>query len=92
MTQSVSKSSIQIIDIKKSSRKNKKYVANVVIDGITHQNIHFGDIRYNHFRDSTPIKLYSHLDHNDHQRRLRFHQRHKSNTGPSSTMSKFYLW
>jgi len=44
------------MDIQKSSRKNKKYM--VEIDGKT---IHFGDNRYQHYKDRTSLKLYSHL-------------------------------
>lgn len=54
----------------KSTRKNKKYM-------IFYNNkwIHFGDIRYEHYKDRTPLKLYSYLDHNDKQRRKNYLQR-----------------
>lgn len=44
----------------KSNHKNKKYM--VLYKG---KWIHFGDNRYEQFRDSTPLKLYSSLDHLD---------------------------
>ena len=34
--------------------------------------IHFGDSRYEQFRDSTPLKLYSYLDHKDKERRRNY--------------------
>ena len=37
--------------------------------------IHFGDKRHEHYRDSTPIKLYSYLDHNDPKRRESYRKR-----------------
>ena len=42
----------------KSTRKNKKYM-------VYYNNkwIHFGDSRMEHFRDSTGLNLYSHLNH-----------------------------
>jgi len=51
-------------EFKKSTRKNKKYM-------VRYNNnwIHFGDLRYEHYKDKTPLKLYSNLDHNDKQRR-----------------------
>lgn len=54
----------------KSTRKNKKYM-------VYYNNkwIHFGDIRYEHYKDRTPLKIYSYLDHNDKQRRKNYLQR-----------------
>ena len=40
--------------------------------------IHFGDTRYNHYKDTTPLKLYSKLDHNDPKRRSAYKARHKN--------------
>ena len=37
--------------------------------------IHFGDKRYQQYKDQTPAKLYSHLDHNDNERRQRYLKR-----------------
>ena len=55
---------------KKSTRKNKKYMVNY-----GDKWIHFGDKRYQHFMDSTPLKLYSHMDHNDYERRKNYRDR-----------------
>jgi hypothetical protein len=54
----------------KSTRKNKKYMVNY-----NGKIIHFGHIDYEHYRDSTPLKLYSHLDHNDPKRRELYRKR-----------------
>lgn len=53
-----------MIEIKKSTHSGKKYMA-----FYNNKWIHFGDLNYQHFRDSTPLKLYSFLDHNDEKRR-----------------------
>jgi len=94
--------SIQILRLERSNRKHKKYIADVVIDNTIHHNIHFGDTRYGsvaawalgtlqQYKDSTPLKLYSHLDHLDPERRRLYHKRHISN-GPASQLSKHFLW
>lgn len=55
----------------KSNRKHKKYKVTFQEKGKTY-NVHFGDVRYQQFKDSTPLKLYSHLDHKDKERRKRY--------------------
>ena len=52
------------IEIKKSTRKGKKYM-------VKHNDkwIHFGALDMEHYRDSTPLKLYSSKDHNDEDRK-----------------------
>lgn len=57
----------------KSTRKNKKYM----VISPSGKKIHFGDTRYEHFKDRTPLKLYSHLDHNDKERRKNYLKRAK---------------
>jgi hypothetical protein len=52
-------------EYEKSDRKNKKL--NVLVNGKT---IHFGDTRYEHFKDKTGI--WSALDHNDDKRRKNY--------------------
>jgi len=72
-----------IMDIQKSSRKNKKYM--VEIDGKT---IHFGDNRYQHYKDRTSLKLYSHLDHNDKKRRMNYFKRHSGVSTKKQALEK----
>ena len=75
-----------------SGRANKKYTATLP-DG---KQVHFGDKRYGHYKDQTPLKAYRHLDHGDPARRKNFFQRH----GPASDAKKHtpryfasrYLW
>lgn len=39
--------------------------------------MHFGDTRYQHFKDSTGLKLWSKLDHGDAARRRAYRARHR---------------
>lgn len=80
-----------VLKIEKSPAKWKKYRATVMIDG-REKKVDFGDTRYFQFKDSTPLKLYSHLDHGDVKRLHAFYLRHARNTGPASELSKKYLW
>ena len=50
---------------------NKKYKVKV-----NHKTVQFGNKNYQHFRDSTPLKYYKHLDHNDPKRREAYRARH----------------
>ena len=56
-----------------SRAKNKKYSVYVMQDG-QRKLIHFGDSRYQHFRDK--LGHYAHLDHNDSKRREQYYARH----------------
>lgn len=58
-------------DFKKSTRKNKKYM----ITSPSGKVIHFGDQRYEQYRDK--IGKYSRLDHNDKTRRRSYLARSK---------------
>ena len=49
----------------KSNKKNKKLMVKV-----NNKLIHFGDIRYQHFRDKT--KIHKNLDHNDPKRKKNY--------------------
>lgn len=83
---------MEISNIRKSTQKYKKYMADVVYNDKLYKNQHFGDNRYHQYKDSTILKIYSHLDHNDLDRRRLFHARHKNNTGISAMLSKEFLW
>ena len=83
---------MEVSSIRKSTQKNKLYMADVVYNGKSYKNQHFGDDRYQHYKDSTPLKLYSYLNHNDLDRRRLFHSRNKNNTGISSMLCKEFLW
>ena len=60
------------MEFRKSTRKNKKY--DVKYNGVW---ISFGDRRYSQYKDSTPLKLYSDLDHGDKKRRANYLARAK---------------
>ena len=61
------------MDFKKSTRKGKKYMV-VAPNGKT---IHFGSLSNEHYKDTTPLKLYTYLDHNDEKRRASYLARAK---------------
>lgn len=65
--------------IKKSTRKDKKYMTN--------DKIHFGQSSYNHFKDQTPLKLYSHKNHNDINRLINYYKRHYHDNPLSGKMT-----
>lgn len=77
--------------IKKSTRQYKKYMA---IFTSPKRTVHFGDKRYQQYRDSTPLGLYSHLNHMDTTRRKRYYNRHGKNAELYSPkwFSHKYLW
>ena len=62
----------RIREMKQSTRKNKKYMVKV-----NNKWIHFGDTRYQQYKDRTPLKLYSSLDHKDIERRANYLKRAK---------------
>ena len=75
----------------KSNAKNKKYSVYVMKDG-KKKLIHFGDNRYQHFKDK--IGDYSSLDHNDPNRRKKYYQRHGQTSDKNSAKywSHKILW
>lgn len=79
----------ELKSIKKSTRKYKKYMIKV-----GDKWIHFGDNRYEQYKDSTPLRLYSRLDHNDIRRRQLYYIRHgrTSNKNSAKYWSNKYLW
>ncbi len=74
-----------------SKAKNKKYSVYVMKNG-KKRLIHFGDSRYNQFKDK--IGHYSSLDHNDKERRKRYYQRHGQTSDKNSAKywSHKILW
>ena len=56
---------------KKSTRKHKKYSV-ITPSGRT---VHFGDTRYQHYKDRTGLDDYSHMNHLDKKRRKSYRQR-----------------
>ena len=64
-----------------SRAKHKKYSVYVMRDG-RRKLIHFGDRRYQQFRDR--LGHFSHLDHNDQRRRELWYARHGRTNDRSS--------
>ncbi len=58
------------------------------------QIIQFGDQRYQQYKDSTPLKLYSHLDHLDKERKELYYRRFGKESKPYTAkwFSHRYLW
>ena len=85
-------------EFKKSTRKDKKYMVKV-----GNKWVHFGNKNYQQYFDKVPLKLYSHLDHKDPERRANYRSRHKAiklkdgtlaykNKNSASYWSWLYLW
>ena len=81
----------KVIQIRRG-RGTAKYEADIIWNGELLKNVKFGHKFYEHYKDKTPLKLYSSMDHNDKERLRLFHARHRNNNGPSATLSKKYLW
>lgn len=91
-----SKKDYQFIKFIKSPLKHKKYRA-VLQNKKTEQlkHIDFGDNRYEHYKDSTGLKIWSHKDHNDKNRRRLYRARHSANPivpYSANYFSWFFLW
>lgn len=91
------KKDYKLIEFKRSTVKNKKYMA-ILKNKETQKvvKVHFGDSRYEHFKDTTGLGLYKHLDHNDESRRTKFRSRHngfiKQDSYSPAFFSVEYLW
>jgi len=73
---------------------NKKYKVEKWTNGKKVKTIQFGDKRYSHYKDTTPLKLYSNKNHLDTKRRKSYHARHNLNYEKFSAgaFSKRFLW
>ena len=86
----------QFIKFEKSKSPNKKYSA-ILKNKKTGRikTVNFGDIRYQHYRDSTGLGLYSNLNHGDNKRRDNFLKRFEKSSKKkysASWFAKNYLW
>lgn len=84
------------IGFTKSHLSTKKYDA-VLKNKITNRIklIPFGSINYQQYKDLTPLKLYSDLDHLDKNRRKLYRIRHvneQKNKFSSGYFSWYFLW
>ena len=73
-----------------STRKNKKDDASLP-DG---RRVAFGSSKHQQYRDTTPLKAYSHLDHGDLKRRENYFARHGRHAEryTAKWFSHKYLW
>jgi len=75
---------------------NKKY--NAILEsnrGNKKRRVPFGDKHYQHYRDTTGLGLWSHLDHNDTKRRRQYRERHRNDNLDCYSPGFFswcYLW
>ena len=83
------------IKFMKSDKPAKKYKA-IFIDPTTNREntVYFGQAGMAQFKDTTPLKLYKHLDHNDPKRRELYYKRHPIDYPKYSDdwFAKRYLW
>lgn len=66
----------RVVELRASKKKHKKYQALVRGGPGGDRVLHFGDRRYEHYRDATPLRLFASKDHLDPARRQRFLLRH----------------
>ena len=82
----------KILAFEKSKNSKKKYDV-YLKDGDLITKVSFGDPRYQQYHDK--LKLWSHLDHNDKNRRRLYKLRHESDRHVKYTPGWFsdqYLW
>ena len=86
------KSEYKLIRFERSKAKGKKYAA-IIQNRKTKKDrrINFGALGYEHYKDLTPLKLYSNLDHKDKNRRLSYHARHNTHRIDGSEYSPAYF-
>lgn len=82
----------KIIRIEKSRRQFKKYTA-FVKNKSTHKvrRIHFGDKRYQQFKDLTKLKVYKKLNHGDKKRRQNYFMRHSGVPNKRKALHKEWI-
>lgn len=83
---------MEVSNLRRSTRKHKKYMCDVVHNGQSYKNLHFGDIRYGQYKDSTTLRLFSNMDHNDPKKKLFYHARNRYNNSISAMLCKEFLW
>lgn len=87
----------KFLGFRKSKTKNKMYDA--ILQNVRTARIKFlpfGDSRYQNYHDLTGLDAYTHLNHNDSERRRRYRLRHKvylrSGYYSPGYFSWHYLW
>lgn len=75
------------ITFSKSPRSGKKYRVEFSL-GKKDYVLDFGQLGYEHFKDKTPLKLYSNLDHMDRTRRKSYLSRSRGIRNGSGKLTK----
>ena len=86
-----------LVGFERGTAKHKKYKALLEHkDSGKKISVHFGDVRYQQYRDSTGMGIYTHLNHGDPWRRAKYRMRHKKHVREDyyspSWFSYYYLW
>ena len=86
----------RFIKFQKAKDPAKKYEA-IIEDVKTRrrQKVPFGASAFQQYRDSTGLKLYSRLDHNDEKRRQNYlarHEKTRNKKWSASWFSSVFLW
>ena len=67
----------QIVKFEKSKRKHKKYTAYIKNRKTKKiRKLHFGDNRYQQYKDRTPLKIYKKQNHGSQKRMRNYFSRH----------------
>ena len=84
------KKEYSFVKFEKSNRKGKKYKA-VLKNKRTGRlvSVHFGDTRYEQYRDTTGLKLYSDKDHYNTKRQQAYKARHAKDNLTDWTAGRF---
>lgn len=85
------------VRFEKSHKPTKKYNAVFLDNKGKTKKVSFGDTRYQHYKDSTGLGAWSHLNHNDEKRRNLYRLRHfkvyhKSPKWSPAWLSWNFLW
>jgi len=79
----------KIVGIKRSNKKEKKYMAFVKNPSSRKiRTIHFGARDYEQYRDSTKLGLYRSKNHGDKKRRSNYFKRHSGTPNKSQAIRK----
>lgn len=78
----------KLLQIKKSNKKDKKYMALVRGEKGTVRTIHFGARDYQQYKDSTKLGIYRSKNHGDPKRRSNYFRRHSGTESKSKAIRK----
>ena len=85
---------MELLYFEKSKKRYKKYDAIIKVQNRL-KRVSFGDIRYQHYWDSTGLDLYADWNHSDTYRRRRYltrHEKEKDVLFSPGYFSYYYLW